>query len=279
MASQASQASPNTMQKLLTVQEAAEFLNLSKSTVYRYVEHNDLPHIRKSFGLRFRLQELEKWIDQDKQEVLYSDKNLTKTLTSFSTGYIDTVKGGKDELAKQKPTCINYGKLGSIFPRTQKNGVIRWYIYYRKNKKRIRELIPHAKTEAEAYDVLVEKRHHESIKIDPNISHRITFQEFAEVFMTGYSIDRKRSWKSDRKYLDSQLIPFFGSSHLHEITPVHIQAFIQPDGAFEINRIITNIDLHVIISQHALLQNELCRMYRELLPTRACADHRKNLPE
>ena len=53
------------MGRLLTVQEAADFLKVSRSSVYRYCEQNVIPHIKKSFGIRFKPEDLEKWLEQD----------------------------------------------------------------------------------------------------------------------------------------------------------------------------------------------------------------------
>ncbi len=53
-------------QSLFTVKEASSFLKISHSTIYRYSGSGLIPHIKKNFGLRFRKQDLEKWMEQDK---------------------------------------------------------------------------------------------------------------------------------------------------------------------------------------------------------------------
>ncbi len=40
---------------------------------------------------------------------------------------------------------------------------------------------------------------------------------------------KKRSWKTDEKYLNVHLIPFFGSMELSEITPEHVSEFVKRD--------------------------------------------------
>ena len=48
--------------KLLTVQEAAEFLNLSVPTVYGYVQRQEVPVCKRSKRLYFSKQQLTEWI-------------------------------------------------------------------------------------------------------------------------------------------------------------------------------------------------------------------------
>lgn len=50
--------------KLLTIQEAATFLNLAKQTIYGFTSNNLIPHIKRSHSkkLYFRKSDLEKWL-------------------------------------------------------------------------------------------------------------------------------------------------------------------------------------------------------------------------
>ena len=73
---------------LLTTGEAAEFLKVSRSTLYRYCERGDLTHVKKGFGLRFRREDLEKWLGQDKRRSFLAERILEKNLdSSFSFHY------------------------------------------------------------------------------------------------------------------------------------------------------------------------------------------------
>lgn len=69
------------IEEMLTVAETARTLKVSKATVYRLCGRG-LPNIKKSFGLRFRREDLEKWISQDKRRHALSEKLIKNALTS-----------------------------------------------------------------------------------------------------------------------------------------------------------------------------------------------------
>lgn len=47
---------------LLTVKELAAYLNMKVSTLYSYVEHKQIPHIRIGKLVRFNLQQIDAWL-------------------------------------------------------------------------------------------------------------------------------------------------------------------------------------------------------------------------
>lgn len=51
------------MSPLLTVAEAAEYLAVSKVTVYRLVREQGLPAVKVTADIRFRLSDIERWLD------------------------------------------------------------------------------------------------------------------------------------------------------------------------------------------------------------------------
>ena len=53
---------PALFDPLLTVEQTAQFLGLSKDTIYRYAESRRIPCIKIGQNLRFKLSVLEKWI-------------------------------------------------------------------------------------------------------------------------------------------------------------------------------------------------------------------------
>lgn len=53
------------MNEFLNANEAADFLGLSKSTIYSWVATKRLPFHRLGRALRFRKSELEAWLDQN----------------------------------------------------------------------------------------------------------------------------------------------------------------------------------------------------------------------
>jgi excisionase family DNA binding protein len=52
------------LEKLLTIDEAAEMLALKKPTLYKYVMWKKIPFVKLSARLAFRPSALEKWIDE-----------------------------------------------------------------------------------------------------------------------------------------------------------------------------------------------------------------------
>lgn len=52
------------MEKLLTVRECAELLQVHRITVYRWVECGQLPCIRLGSRIRFRYSELVRWLGE-----------------------------------------------------------------------------------------------------------------------------------------------------------------------------------------------------------------------
>jgi excisionase family DNA binding protein len=52
------------MEKLLTVQECADLLHLSKPTIYRLVKEEGLPWVRPTGAdMRFRPEQVEAWLE------------------------------------------------------------------------------------------------------------------------------------------------------------------------------------------------------------------------
>lgn len=53
--------------KLLNLQELAEYLNVTKRTVYRLLDGSDLPSFRVGSHLRFKREEIDEWLDQHRE--------------------------------------------------------------------------------------------------------------------------------------------------------------------------------------------------------------------
>ncbi len=50
------------MDKLLTIDELAEVLSVKKSTIYQWVHLGLIPHIKMGRLLRFKKEDIEKWL-------------------------------------------------------------------------------------------------------------------------------------------------------------------------------------------------------------------------
>jgi len=51
------------MDKLLTVEEIAEYLSLKPSTIYQWTHQGFIPHMKLGNRVRFRTSQVEKWLE------------------------------------------------------------------------------------------------------------------------------------------------------------------------------------------------------------------------
>ena len=209
------------MDKLLTVQEAAEFLEVSRTTIYRYAERGELPHVKKKFGLRFRKEELEDWLERDSKSYAPLEEILPQLDLSLGS-YDKILLKWRKEL--NGITRWSYS-IGSVLMRKTKRKEERYSIQYQVEGHRVRKALRGVSTRAEAVKVLNQEvgdalrgKYHFQKK-------KISFSEFADLFLEKYSKVNKKSWKtSDWVYL-RRLKPYFGSYDLSKITAEKIEEY------------------------------------------------------
>jgi len=56
------------MEKLITVKDLSEWLQVSKSTVYQWTHAEFIPHYKMPKGVRFKPSEVEKWLQKRKKK-------------------------------------------------------------------------------------------------------------------------------------------------------------------------------------------------------------------
>jgi excisionase family DNA binding protein len=56
------------MEELLTIEELSDKLKISKSTVYRWVHYDFIPHIKLGGAVRFKEKSVDKWL-RDREQV------------------------------------------------------------------------------------------------------------------------------------------------------------------------------------------------------------------
>lgn len=56
------------MERLLTIKDVCDLLQVSRSTVYEWTHIGFIPHYKLPKGIRFRLSELEKWLSKKYQK-------------------------------------------------------------------------------------------------------------------------------------------------------------------------------------------------------------------
>jgi len=57
------------MKKYLTTDEAAEYLNKKKATIYQLTHKKQIPHIKSGGGLLFDPEDLDQWLQSQKVQV------------------------------------------------------------------------------------------------------------------------------------------------------------------------------------------------------------------
>ncbi len=100
-----------------------------------------------------------------------------------------------------------------------------WYIDYRVNGRRRREMIGSSKTLAQS---VLQKRKVEIAEnkfLDVQKDSRIKFKDFASTYLEMHSKPNKRSWKSSDFYIMKSLVPFFGEKYLSEIDSLMVEAY------------------------------------------------------
>ena len=145
------------MDKLLTVPQAAEYLQIHPQTLYMKKE---IPRKKIGRSIRFKESELEKYIEQNTvnplpfhQPFLNSQPFNLKIPPENDMNY----SGGKNGMAKAKSQSrLNLG-IGAVYPRKFKCG-IRWFLDYRdKNGKRVQKVIKRAQNQQDAITALQEE--------------------------------------------------------------------------------------------------------------------------
>jgi len=135
-----------------------------------------------------------------------------------------------------------------VFTMKTKSGRIRFYIeFYNENDIRTRKVVKNAQTVEEAKAALVrEAQRTHDFKYGIRRKEKIRFKDFAEIYIRNYAIVKKRSWRSDQKYLNAQLIPFFGARELSEITSLHVNQFIAKRKSDNVKNSTINRELTVL---------------------------------
>lgn len=56
------------MQKLLTVEQIAEYLQVKPSTVYQWTHQGYIPHVKLGNRVRFRVSQVDRWLERKSVE-------------------------------------------------------------------------------------------------------------------------------------------------------------------------------------------------------------------
>jgi PTS system nitrogen regulatory IIA component len=86
--------------KLMTIRDVAEFLRLSEQTIQRYVLNREIPCHKIKKVIRFRLSEIEKWIDEGggKRTNRPDDSRAGDLFAGLETGCPPTADSGEKKI-------------------------------------------------------------------------------------------------------------------------------------------------------------------------------------
>ena len=212
------------MDKLLTVPQAAEYLQIHPQTLYK---KREIPRKKIAGAIRFKESELNKYLEQS--TISPPIPPISSELQRLTRYAKLNQKGGNSAVSKKKQRW-NYGHgFGGIYIRRTSKGEEKYYIWlYDENRKRQRKVVKEAVNKEQAELALYSEiqkvfdRKYGNVRAEK----KAVFSDFAKEYLETYAKPRKRSWQSDAKYLKTHLIPFFGQMDLSEISPLHVQSFI-----------------------------------------------------
>jgi len=211
--------------KLMTVEEAAEFLRLHPNTVYRQVKSGELPYILTgNQRIRFMASDLEKWLNSR----AYAPPPMAIAPAEIcldGNAKLGLLKGGISGLKSGKARW-NFG-YGSVYARLAKGGTERFYIDYRDAKgQRVQKVIKHAQNLSQAAQILqavVRDMLSNSYGLNQP-KENISFSQLADLFVENYSKVSKKSWKSDSCYV-KPLKRFFRDEPLPKIKQFEVESY------------------------------------------------------
>ncbi|MFN0200672.1 MAG: helix-turn-helix domain-containing protein [Bacteroidia bacterium] len=73
---------------LLTIEQAAEFLNLAKPTLYSFTSKREIPHLKKGKRIYFEKEKLVAWLNEGRQK--------TQSEIASEMGTLISKKGGRN---------------------------------------------------------------------------------------------------------------------------------------------------------------------------------------
>lgn len=239
------------MSGLLTVKALASLMGVSPCTIYRLEREGGLPSLRgKGLGIRFKQNDIDAWMEDRKSKIL---PNITFAILTTPRGHTNKTsygeKGGLGEMAKAKSRARLNFRYGAIYQRKTKKGTIRWYLDYRDAKgKRVQKLVVQAISEGDALRALqasVLKELHRAYGL-PAARQDVKFSEFSQTYIDDYAKQHKKSWRDDQYRLEANMIPFFGSLCLHEITSQTIEQYRAKRLKSGVSRSTVNRELTIL---------------------------------
>ena len=68
------------MKKYISVKDLAEYISMKPSTIYGWVHEGYIPHYKIGGGVRFNIEEIERWIKKKKAKSILIDQYVKDTM-------------------------------------------------------------------------------------------------------------------------------------------------------------------------------------------------------
>jgi excisionase family DNA binding protein len=75
--------------QFLTVQEVSEYLHVKRATLYAKVESGDLPHYKVGRLVRFKREDIDRWMEDHRRDPSDGDKRVKAILKGTNKGTMD----------------------------------------------------------------------------------------------------------------------------------------------------------------------------------------------
>ena len=69
-------------ERTLTIKELAKYLNVTERTIYNLLERGELPGFKVGANWRFRKEDIDKWIEENKKRTSQQKSNKLKGVES-----------------------------------------------------------------------------------------------------------------------------------------------------------------------------------------------------
>ncbi len=212
---------------LLDVKEVSGLLRVHEKTIYGWKSSGKLPSVAVNGRVRFDQKQIDEFLERRRARFVDVAALLPDVTLSLDSYDRLRLKGGRSALSKNARRW-SYG-FGSVYQRGPKRGREHWYIDYLRQGKRVREVVKGARDRADALAAL-QKKVAEIYAGDPRsriTAEPLRFDAFADMYVTKYAQVEKRSWKTDKAYIENSMKPFFRNVFLAEIKPLDVQEFVR----------------------------------------------------
>jgi len=209
------------VEKLLTAKELSSFLNVHRKTIYKWAAEGRLPHRKINGSIRFEKEEIKAAQQKYIPIEIYHPGPIPKLDISLADYDKKYLKG--DSAVANKKQRWDFGKKG-VFKRRLKSGFSWCFWYYDQENKLKKVTAPNATSREDAI-VAMEAKIKESF-IQQYGSKQITFRKLSSLYLNKYAKQKKESWKTDEKYINNRLLPYFGDMLISQISPEDVSDFV-----------------------------------------------------